>query len=162
MLPATWHDYRVVMSRRSATPVRFEHAVGERLAAYVASHPGSSLSSAANRLVDEGLRTIEHPGIAFRDGVTGRRAGLVGGPDVWEVVRALRSARVTEPELAEEDVLGLVAANSGLPPRLVRTAVRYWASYPDEIDAEIDAASAAEDAADQAWQRERQLLARER
>jgi hypothetical protein len=140
--------------------VRFEHAVGERLAAYVAAHPGSSMSSTANRLVDEGLRMTEQPGIVFRDGPTGRRAGLVGGPDVWEVVRAVRSARAAEPDLAEEDILTLVAANSGLPLRLIRTAVRYWASYPDEIDAEIDTAAAAEDAAEQAWQRERRLLAR--
>jgi hypothetical protein len=81
---------------------------------------------------------------------------------VWEVVRAVRSARTTERDLGENDVLGLVAANSGLPLRLVRTAVHYWASYPAEIDAEIDAAAAAEDAAEQAWRRERQLLARER
>jgi hypothetical protein len=142
--------------------VRFDHAVGERLAAYVATHPGSSMSSAANRLVDEGLRMTEHPGVVFRAGPTGRRAGLVGGSDVWEVVRALKSARAAEPELAEEEILALVAANSGLALRLVRTAVRYWASYPAEIDAEIDAAATAEDAAERAWLRERQLLARER
>src|SRR5215475_12791800 len=120
------------------------------------------MSSAANRLVDEGLRMTEHPGIVFRDGPTGRRAGLVGGPDVWEVVRAVRSARATEPELGEEDILTLVATNAGLPPRLVRTAVRYWASYPDEVDAEIATAAAAEEAAENAWQHERQLLARSR
>jgi hypothetical protein len=154
-------DYYVVMSRRPATPVRFEHAVGERLAAYVATHPGSSMSSAANRLVDEGLRMAEHPGVAFRDGPTGRRAALVGGPDVWEVIRAIRSARATEPELSEEDILALVVTNSGLPLRLVRTAVRYWASYPREIDTEIDTAAAAEAAAEQAWQRQHQLLARQ-
>jgi hypothetical protein len=141
--------------------VRFEHDVGERLAAYVATHPGSSMSSAANRLVDEGLRMSEHPGVAFRDGPTGRRAALVGGPDVWEVIRAVRSARATEPELSEEDIVALVATNSGLPLRLVRTAVRYWASHPGEIDTEIDTAMAAEAAAEQAWQRQRQLLARQ-
>jgi hypothetical protein len=140
--------------------VRFDHAVAERLAAHVAAHPGSSMSSAANRLVDEGLRMAEHPGVVFRDGPTGRRAGLVGGPDVWEVVRAVKSARAAEQELAEEDVLTLVSTNTGVPLRLVRTAVRYWASYPDEIDLEIGAAAAAEDAAERAWQRERQLLAR--
>jgi hypothetical protein len=32
-------------------------------------------------------------------------------------------------------------------------------SYPDEIDAEITAASTAEAAAEDAWRRERQLLA---
>jgi hypothetical protein len=156
------NNYHVVMSRRPATPVRFDYAVAERLAAYVATHPGSSMSSTANRLVDEGLRMTEHPGVVFRDGPTGRRAGLVDGPDVWEVIRALKSARAAEPELSEEDILGLVEVNSGVPLRLLRTAVRYWASYPDEIDAEIDAANAAEDAAEQAWQRERQLLARQR
>jgi hypothetical protein len=148
------------MSKRSATPVRFDVPVAERLAAFVAAHPGSSLSSAANRLVDEGLRMNEHPGVAFREGPTGRRAGLVGGADVWEVVRAVKSARNSEPGLDQEEVLALVAANTGTPLRLVRTAVRYWASYPSEVDTEIAAATAAEEAAKQAWLRERELLDR--
>jgi hypothetical protein len=41
----------------------------------------------------------------------------------------------------------------------VNTAVRYWAAYPIEVDAEIAAADAAEEAAEQSWRRERQLLA---
>ena len=45
------------------------------------------------------------------------------------------------------------------PPSWIRAAVRYWASYGDEIDAEIVAAEAAEDTAEDAWRRERQLLA---
>ena len=101
----------------------------------------------------------EHPGVVFRDGPTGRRAGLVGGPDVWELVRAVKSARASEPAISEDDVIELVASNTGLPVRLVRTAVRYWASYPDEVDREIDAAEAAEEAAEAAWRRERRLLA---
>ena len=148
------------MSKRSPTPVRFDVPVADRLAAFVAARPGSSLSSAANRLVDEGLRMNEHPGVVFREGPTGRRAGLVGGPDVWEVVRAVRSARDGEPELSEEEVLALVAANTGAPLRLIRAAVRYWATYPAEVDTEIAAAAAAEEAAEAAWLRERELLAR--
>jgi hypothetical protein len=74
-------------------------------------------------------------------------------------VRAVRSARAGEPDLAEDDLLALVAHNTGTPLRLIRIAIRYWASYPDEIDAEITAASATEDAAEDAWRRERQLLA---
>jgi hypothetical protein len=146
--------------KRSPTPVRFEDRVAERLAAFVAAHPGCSLSSATNRLVDEGLRGHDHPGVVFRDGVTGRRAGLVGGPDVWEVVRAVRSARASEPALSEEDILALVSDNSGVPVRMIRTAVRYWATYPVDIDAEIRAADDIEEEAEQAWLRERQLLAR--
>jgi len=117
-----------------------------------------SLSSAANRLVDEALRMSEHPGIAFRAGPTGRRAALASGPDVWEAVRAIKSARGAEPDLAE-DLLALVAGNTGVAVRLLRIAIRYWASYPGEIDAEIAAAQAAEDAAEDAWRRERDLLA---
>jgi len=37
--------------------------------------------------------------------------------------------------------------------------VRYWASYTEEIDAEIAAAEAAEASAEDAWRRERRLLA---
>ena len=117
------------------------------------------MSSAANRLVDEALRTNEHPGIVFRPGPTGRRAALSGGPDVWEIIRAIKSAHAAEPELAGDDVLAMVSDNTGVPLRLLRAAVRYWASFPDEVDAEIDAADAAEDAAERAWRRERNLLA---
>lgn len=148
------------MPRRDPTPVRFDPEVAARLASWAAAHPGLSLSSAANRLVDEALRTEEHPGLTFRPGPTGRRAGLVGGPDVWEVVRAVKSARSAEPELAEDGLLRLVAENAGLPVRLVRVAVRYWATYPDEIDAEIRAAEAAEDQAETAWRRQQELLSR--
>lgn len=147
------------MSRRPATPVRFDPDVARRLSSFVAANPGMSLSSAANRLVDEALRTSDHPGIVFRPGPTGRRAGLAGGPDVWEVVRAVKSARASEPGLPENDVLTLVSENTGIPVRLIRIAVRYWASYPGEIDAEISAAEAAEGIAEDAWRRERQLLA---
>jgi hypothetical protein len=101
----------------------------------------------------------EHPGIVFRPGPTGRRAGLVAGPDVWEIVRAVRSARAHEPDLDEGKLLTLVADNTGVPLRLIRVAVRYWATYPGDIDAEITAAETAEDAAEDAWRRERDLLA---
>ena len=147
------------MSKRAATPVRFDNTVAERLSSFVAANPGMSLSSAANRLVDEALRMSEHPGIMFRPGPTGRRAGLVAGPDVWEVVRAVKSARAHEPGLAEDELLTLIAENTGIAVHLIHAAVHYWASYPDEVDAEIAAAEAADDAAEDAWQRERQLLA---
>ena len=90
----------------TATPssVRFEPRVLERLTAFVAVHREMSLSSASNRLVDEALRMHEHPLITFKDGPAGRRARLVGGPDVWEVIGAVRSVRESDPALAR--VLG--------------------------------------------------------
>jgi hypothetical protein len=155
----TRFDYDVVMSKRPATPVRFDPPVADRLVSFVAANPGMSMSSAANRLVDEALRMTEHPGIIFRAGPTGRRAALAGGPDAWEVIRAVRSAHAAEPELDSNDLLKLVSDNTGVTVHLLSIAVRYWAAYPDEVDAEIAAADAAEDTAEQAWQRERRLLA---
>jgi hypothetical protein len=147
------------MSKRAATPVRFDPAVADRLVSFIAANPGMSMSSATNRLVDEALRMTEHPGIVFRIGPTGRRAALASGPDVWEVIRAVKSARMAEPELARDDLLALVSDNTGVTTHLLDVAVRYWAAYPDEVDSEIAAADSAEEAAERAWLRERQLLA---
>lgn len=132
--------------------------VADRLAVFVSVNHGLSLSAAANMLVDEGLRMMEHPGVLFRAGPTGRRAGLAGGPDVWEVIRAVKSARASEPDLDEQELLAMVAENTGVPVRTIRVATGYWAAYPDEIDAEIAAADTAEESAEQAWRRERELL----
>lgn len=152
-------NYIVVMPKKNPTPVRFDMVVADRLAAFVSINHGLSLSAAANMLVDEGLRMMEHPGVIFRTGPTGRRAGLAAGPDVWEIVRAVRSARAAEPDLGERELLAMVAENSGVPVRLIRVATGYWAAYPEEIDAEVAAADAAEENAEQAWRREQKLLA---
>jgi hypothetical protein len=155
----TLHDYNRVMTKRAATPVRFGPDVAIRLAAFVAANPGLSLSSAANLLVDEGLRMAEHPGIVFRPGPTGRRAGLAAGPDVWEIVRALKLAKEAEPEFSADELLELIASQTDVHVELLKRAVRYWASYSEEVDVEIADADAAEEAAEEAWRREQQLLA---
>jgi hypothetical protein len=146
------------MSSSFPRSIRFDGQVNARLSAYVARHPGSSGSSVANRFVDEALRMEEHPGVLFRDSRTGRRAVLIGGPDVREVIRAVRSARGAEPELDAADVVALVEANTGVPARLIDVAVRYWSSYPDEIDAWIADAQAVETEAMTAWERQQDLL----
>jgi hypothetical protein len=115
--------------------IRFDDSVTSRLASFVERHPGLTASSVAARLVDEGLRMDEHPGVVFREGPMGRRATLVGGPDVWEVIRAVRSARSAEPELPQAELLELVEENTGVPRRLLNTAVEYWAAYPEEVEA---------------------------
>ena len=43
--------------------------------------------------------------------------------------------------------------------RLIRVATGYWASCPDETDAEVAVADAAEENAERAWRREQDLLA---
>jgi hypothetical protein len=139
--------------------VRFDPAVLTRLNAYVAAHPGTSVSAASNRLVDEALRCQDHPLIVFRDGPAGRRARLVGGPDVWQVIRAVRSARRAEPTFDADAVLNLVSETAGVGVRLVRAAVGYWADFPDDVDGMIARAEQEEAHARQRWEREHGLLA---
>lgn len=145
-----------------ATPssVRFDVRVLARLNAFLSTHPGMSLSSASNRLVDEALRMQEHPLIIFRDGPAGRRARLVGGPDVWEVIGAVRSARDAEPELNPDEIVALIADTAGLAPELVRAALSYWADYTAEVDAFVDHARAEAEEAQVRWQHEHDLLGR--
>ncbi|MGH3504738.1 MAG: hypothetical protein ACRDQA_28150 [Nocardioidaceae bacterium] len=144
----------------SPASVRFDPAVATRLSRFVAAHPGLSSSAATNLLVDEALRGQEHPLIIFRDGSAGRRARLIGGPDVWEVARAVRSARAAEPDLDPEAVVELVADTSGVTPRLVRAAIDYWTAFPDEVDGWVARAEAEATEAEQRWHREQALLGR--
>jgi hypothetical protein len=144
----------------SPSSVRFEPRVLERLSAFVAAHRELSLSSATSRLVDEALRAHEHPLITFKDGPAGRRARVIGGPDVWEVIGAVRSVREAEPALTGDGVLADVAETSGVPVPFLRAALAYWGYYPEEIDAFLDRARAEAVQAQAAWERQQELLGR--
>jgi len=80
-------------------------------------------------MVEEGIRMREHPGVVFREGLEVRRAALIGGPEIWHIISALRGPG----ELTDEDI-ETAAENTGLSPYQVRTAIRYHEAYPDEID----------------------------
>ena len=138
--------------------MRFDDDVIRRLDRYVRSHPGTSASSVTNIFVDEALRADEHPGIMFRPGPTGRRAGLVGGPDVWEVIGALQAVRTQDPGLADEALVDAVAEATGLSSRMIRVAVRYYTAYPAEVEERITANREAAEQAEAAWHAEQSLL----
>jgi len=99
-----------------------------------AAAAGITVSALVAGLLDEGLKTRRFPGITYRDGPAGRRAGLVGGPDVWEVIRDMRSA-VGRGEAK----IQRVATETGLKPAQVRLAVDFYAAFPDGIDARLAA-----------------------
>lgn len=140
------------------TSVRLDPGIQRRLAVFAARYPGLSISGAISTLIDEGLRMHDHPAVVFRDGPRGRRAALVGGPDVWEVVRAIRSSKATEPDLTEDRRLGRVARNAGLTVGQVRDAVRYYVAYPEQVDDLIADAEESEVAAAAAARRRSELL----
>jgi hypothetical protein len=77
---------------------------------------------------------------------------------VWQVIRAVRSARAVEPDLDAEAIVTLVSDTSGVSVALIRAAIGYWTAYPDEVDALISRADREESEARKRWQREHQLL----
>ena len=93
---------------------------------------GLNKSRLAERYIDEGMRMDDHPGIVFRDGPAGRRAGLAAGPDVWEVISAVRATG-----LDGSDAITATVEWSGLTARQVRDALSYYREYPQEIDDRI-------------------------
>lgn len=97
-------------------------------------------------------RSKEHPGIVFRPGPTGWRAGLASGPDVWEVIGTLNAVRLEGPDLADDALVSAVAEATGLSPAEVRVAVRYYAAYQTEVDERLAANEKAAREAEAAWQ----------
>ena len=111
--------------------VRLEDSLAERLRLR-ARAAGETLSDRLRRYAEEGVRRDEHPLITFRDGPTGRRAGLVGGPDVWEV------AMWVEDLSGDPDPIAAVVEDSPVTRPQVDAALRYRTAYPDEIAARIE------------------------
>jgi hypothetical protein len=100
---------------------------------YEARASETSVTALVATLLAEGLKVRRFPGIMFRDGPAGRRAGLIGGPDVWEIVRDLRHTPGRGMRRVET-----LASEIGVPVERVRLAADFYAAYPDEIDRLID------------------------
>ena len=134
--------------------IRFDPDVLARLRKRAVSLPGATPSGVAQRLVDEGLRMADHPGVVFRDGPSGRRAALIVGPDVWELVVFLR-------EIDERGAAALSAAAEAfaLPESALTAGMTYYAAFSGEIDTWIDEAQVTSANAELEWERRQALLA---
>jgi hypothetical protein len=134
---------------REVRSFRLAQDVVDRLDRYAAS-VGSNRNTVAERFLEEALRLVEHPGIVFRDGPAGRRPGLAAsGLDVWEVVETVADNAGSVEDAAEY---------LEIAPRLVGIAMRYYAAYPDEIDAWIAADHELADRELALYERQRQRL----
>lgn len=120
----------------------------------LAEQEGESFSAVAQRLLAEGVRMARHPGIVFRSGPAGRRPGLVGGPDVAEIIDYIDRLEAT----GEAAVLE-TARSLRVPERLVRAAVDYYTDFTGEIDAEIERREREAERERARWERQQQLLA---
>ncbi len=116
----------------SSQAVRIETETLRRLRAKSAQ-TGESITRLAQRYIDEGLRLERHPSIFFRSGPAGRRAVVVGGPDVWEIIVAVKGA-----DERGDALIRATAERVGIPEAQVRAAVGYYTHYPDEIDDWMD------------------------
>ena len=145
-------DYTVVMS---VVSIRFsDEPVHERLRE-TARRQHVALSTLAERLIDEGLRSEAHPMVIFRSGAGGRRPVLVGGPEVADVVAAIVSGDVPSGDRRSRaaDLLNVSEA-------LVDAALAYYADFTEEIDGLLAERARRADEAEAAWRRQRALLER--
>jgi uncharacterized protein (DUF433 family) len=93
-----------------------------------AAETAESRNALAERLIHEGLRMDRHPLVHFRTGGSGlRRPALVGTRlYIWQVIETVR---------VEDGDVAAAARYLGVPERMVRAAVDYYADFTDEIDA---------------------------
>lgn len=117
---------------------RFSVAVVDKLNEH-SGRIGQSNARVAERLIVEGLQMEELPGIVFRPGPTGRRAGVAGGPDVWEIVRDLKAAS----QAGAADPIEAVSTSTAIDRTKIDLAARYYAAYPDDVDDRIRLAAEA-------------------
>lgn len=119
------------MTETANISVRMNRETAARIRARAEAR-GERLSDALRRYAEEGDRAETHPGIVFRSGPAGRRAGLAGGPDVWEICWLARQFDGGN-EVAER-----IAEDFSLTADRVGVALRYAADFPEEIEARIN------------------------
>ncbi len=131
--------------------LRLPDATLDRLRAKARSR-GVAPRTLAQRYVEEGLRTDEHPLIRFVDGPAGRRPRLQGtGLDVWEVVSVVRDNDGNERAAAEY---------LGVSLGLVQAAVAYYGACRDEIDEWIELNARESETAHAVWLAGQQAIKR--
>lgn len=144
--------YHVDAPKREMVSVRMP-AETVRALETAARRSGSTRSALIVTLVDEGLRRGRHPRITFKDGPSGRRAAIVGGPDVWELVGYIKDLA-----LRGDAAVAAAAEWFSIPIEQVSAGLAYGAEYPDEIDQliRLNIEVTSEELA--AWEAQRELI----
>ena len=116
-----------------------------------AEEAGESVTTLAERYLDEGLRHDAHPLIVFRSGARGRRAALAG--------TRLDVAQVIETVKASENSSAAAAEYLAIPEPWVMACVRYYADFTDEVDTWIERLHTVAEREEDAWRRMQAALA---
>ncbi len=96
----------------------------------LASDTGKDFSGIARDLLIEAVKMRRCPGVTFADGPTGRRSRIAGtGIDIWEFIAAFKGLGENYDKLKK--------TYHWLSEPQIRSALTYYALYPDEVDEKI-------------------------
>jgi uncharacterized protein (DUF433 family) len=138
------------MERKEHFTLRLAPSTLRRLVRHAAIS-GVPKTALAEQFIEEGVRMVGHPGIVFRTGPGGRRAGLAGiGLDVWEIVESVEN---------EGGNVQTAAEYLGITPAAVSAAMGYYSEYSDEIDRWIALNREESEEAEAAWRRRQAAIA---
>ena len=97
----------------------------------LASGTGKDFSGIARDLFIEAVKMRRCPGVTFADGPTGRRARIAGtGIDIWEFVATFKGLGENYDKLKK--------TYHWLSDQQIRSALSYYALYPDDIEERIN------------------------
>jgi hypothetical protein len=89
----------------------------------------------------------------IRGGPSGRRAVLIGGPEVADVIGSIVAG-----DVPIEQRRSRAAEVCGVSTAVVDAALAYYAEFTEEIDAALAERARAADEAEAAWRRRQALL----
>lgn len=91
---------------------------------------GERPSPGYRRIIEEWWTCQHLSELEFRDGVAGRRAGIRGGPDVWEVIIVARQCERDPQRIAEH-------FGGHLSVEAIRQALSYQERFGELVEAQI-------------------------
>jgi uncharacterized protein (DUF433 family) len=135
---------------KQSVSFRFDPITVKRLKDH-AAETGAGQTALAERYIEEGIRSDEHPLIYFRTGAAGRRPALLGSRlDVAEAITTIRQNGGSVEE---------AASYLEIPVAQLEAAARYYGEYREEVDAQIERSQLAAERERERWTKGQEALA---
>jgi uncharacterized protein (DUF433 family) len=135
---------------KQSVSFRFDPITVKRLKDH-AAEAGAGQTALAERYIEEGIRSDEHPLIYFREGAAGRRPALLGSR--LDVAEAVTTIRQNEGSVEE------AASYLEIPVSQLEAAARYYGEYREEVDALIARSRLAAERERERWAKGQEALA---
>lgn len=135
---------------KQSVSFRFDPITVKRLKDHAAD-AGTGQTALAERYIEEGIRSDEHPLIYFREGAAGRRAALLGSR--LDVAAAITTIRQNDGSIEE------AADYLEIPVEQLEAAARYYGEYTGEVDELIERARAVGERERELWRKGQVALA---